>query len=146
VLAIFAARLLNGRPPVLFEDGRQQRDFVHVSDVARACRLALEAPDTAVNVFNVGSGRAFTIREVAERMAQAVGASETTPEVTGQYRSGDIRHCFADITLARTVLGYRPAMTFESGLTELAGWLGGERAIDRVDEARAELATRGLTV
>jgi dTDP-L-rhamnose 4-epimerase len=146
VLAIFAARLLNGRPPVLFEDGQQRRDFVHVRDVARAARLALETPDAGAGVFNIGSGRSFTIREVASRMAQALGHTAIEPEVTGQYRSGDIRHCFADITLARSVLGYAPAVTFEAGLTELVAWLGGEHAIDRVDEARAELATRGLTV
>jgi dTDP-L-rhamnose 4-epimerase len=146
VLAIFAARLLNGRAPVLFEDGGQRRDFVHVRDVARACRLALDTPGAAPGVFNVGSGHAYTIREVAARMAAAIGRQTVEPEITGQYRSGDIRHCFADITLARTVLGYAPSVTFETGLTELAEWLGGEHAIDRVDEARAELATRGLTV
>jgi len=146
VLAIFAARLLNGRAPVLFEDGGQRRDFVHVRDVARACRLALDTPGAAPGVFNVGSGHAYTIREVAARMAAAIGRQTVEPEITGQYRSGDIRHCFADITLARTVLGYAPSVTFEAGLTELAEWLGGEHAIDRVDEARAELATRGLTV
>jgi dTDP-L-rhamnose 4-epimerase len=146
VLAIFASRLLNGRPPVLFEDGRQQRDFVHVRDIVRASRLALETPGAAPGVFNIGSGCAFTIREVAERMGRLIGHTAVAPEVTGQYRSGDIRHCFADITLARTVLGYEPSVTFEAGLSELAEWLSGERAIDRVDEARAELATRGLTV
>jgi dTDP-L-rhamnose 4-epimerase len=146
VLAIFASRLLNGRAPVLFEDGGQQRDFVHVRDVARACRLALETADAAPGVFNVGSGHACTVRDVAARMAAAIGTPGVAPEITGQYRSGDIRHCFADITLARTTLGYAPAVTFEAGLTELVEWLGGEHAIDRVDEARAELATRGLTV
>jgi dTDP-L-rhamnose 4-epimerase len=146
VLAIFAARLLNGRAPVLFEDGGQRRDFVHVRDVVRACRLALDTPAAAGGVFNVGSGHAYTIREVAARMARALGNPAAAPDITGQYRSGDIRHCFADITLARTVLGYVPSVTFEAGLTELAEWLGGEDAIDRVDQARAELATRGLTV
>jgi dTDP-L-rhamnose 4-epimerase len=146
VLAIFASRLLNGRPPVLFEDGGQRRDFVHVHDVARACRLAIETPGAAPGIFNIGSGHAFTIREVAERLARVVGERVLEPEVTGQYRSGDIRHCFADITHARAVLGYAPAVSFEAGLTELAGWLDGERAIDRLDQAREELATRGLTV
>jgi dTDP-L-rhamnose 4-epimerase len=146
VLAIFASRLLNSRRPILFEDGRQRRDFVHVTDVARACRLALEASPAVSGVFNIASGHSISVLEVAERMAAVMGRSELTPEVTGQYRVGDIRHCIADISRARCGLGYTPSVTFEDGLAELAGWLAGEVAIDRVDEARAELAVRGLTV
>jgi dTDP-L-rhamnose 4-epimerase len=146
VLAIFAARYLNGRPPVIFEDGRQQRDFVSVYDVARACRLALEADAAPGGVFNVGSGERFTIHEIADRMAAALGMQHVEPEITRQYRVGDIRHCFADITLARERLGYRPATTLEDGLVELAEWLGSQEADDRVAEAREQLATRGLTV
>jgi len=146
VLAIFASRLLNGRSPILFEDGQQRRDFVHVTDVARACRLALEAAPSVSGVFNIGSGQSISVLEVAERMAAVVGRSELVPEITGQYRVGDIRHCIADISRARTALGYQPSVTFEDGLAELAGWLAGAEAIDRVDEARAELAIRGLTV
>ena len=146
VLAIFASRLLNGNPPLLFEDGRQMRDFVHVSDIARACRLALEVPAAADHVLNIGSGRQYTVLEIAHAMAEVLGREEIEPEVTGNYRVGDIRHCFADITLARRVLGYEPAMPFEQGLIELASWLAGQVAYDRVAEARAELAARGLTV
>jgi dTDP-L-rhamnose 4-epimerase len=146
VLAIFAARYLNGRPPVIFEDGRQQRDFVSVYDVARACRLALEVPGAADQVFNVGSGRQYTIREIAERVAAAVGKEYISPQVTGKYRVGDIRHCVADITRAREVLGYAPRVTLDDGLAELAEWLAGQVADDRVAEASAELAARGLTV
>jgi dTDP-L-rhamnose 4-epimerase len=150
VLAIFASRLLNGNPPLIFEDGRQMRDFVHVSDVARACRLALEvAPEVMAArdpVLNIGSGRQYTVLEIARSMAEVLGREEIEPEVTGKYRVGDIRHCFADITLARQVLGYEPQMPFEQGLLELASWLEGQVAYDRVAEARAELAARGLTV
>jgi dTDP-L-rhamnose 4-epimerase len=146
VLAIFASRYLNNRPPLINEDGCQRRDFVSVYDVARACRLALETPDAAGRVFNVGSGRSYTVREVAERMATALNREDIRPEITGQYRVGDIRHCFADITLARQILGYAPQQTLEEGLVELASWLEGQVAVDRVDEARAELAARGLTV
>ncbi len=146
VLAIFASRLLNGNPPLIFEDGRQRRDFVHVSDIARACRLALTVPEAVDQVLNIGSGRQYTVLEIAQAMAEAVGREGTEPEVTGNYRVGDIRHCFADITLARRVLGYEPAMPFEQGLIELASWLEGQVACDRVAEARAELASRGLTV
>ena len=148
VLAIFASRLLNGNPPLIFEDGRQRRDFVHVSDVARACRLALEAAPQAARdqVLNVGSGRQYTVLEIARAMAEVMGREEIEPEITGKYRVGDIRHCFADITLARRTLGYEPQMPLEQGLIELASWLEGQVAYDRVAEARAELAARGLTV
>jgi len=146
VLAIFASRLLNGNPPLIFEDGRQMRDFVHVSDIARACRLALEVPGAAGHVLNVGSGRQYTVLEIARAMSETLGREDLEPEVTGNYRVGDIRHCFADITLARRILGYEPAMPFEQGLIELAAWLEGQVACDRVAEARAELASRGLTV
>ena len=146
VLAIFASRYLNGRPPLIFEDGRQQRDFVSVQDVARACRLALETPDAAERVFNVGSGQAYTVQEIAARMARTLGREDIAPEITGKYRSGDIRHCFADISLARAVLGYAPQVSLEDGLREIAVWLEGQVAHDRVAEASLELAQRGLTV
>ena len=146
VLAIFAARFLNGRPPMIFEDGRQRRDFVHVRDVARACRLALESPEAAGGVFNIGSGRSYTVEEIAARMARTLGLDGTRPEISGKYRAGDIRHCFADIAQARAVLGYSPEVALEDGLCELAAWLEGRVAQDRVAEAGAELAARGLTV
>lgn len=146
VLAIFASRLLNGKPPVIFEDGLQQRDFVSVYDVARACRLALEAPQAPGRVFNVGSGRRHTIRTVAQRMASVLGKDHLRPEITGKYRVGDIRHCFADMTLAREVLGFRARVSLEEGLADLARWLEKQTASDRVAQASAELAARGLVV
>jgi dTDP-L-rhamnose 4-epimerase len=146
VLAIFAARYLNGNRPPIFEDGLQRRDFVHVSDVARACRLALERTEVRDQVLNIGSGRSATVRGIAEHLAAVLGCAEVVPEVTGRYRVGDIRHCFADITLAREQLGYEPRVDLEEGLLELAGWLSGQVACDRVAQAGAELAARGLTV
>jgi dTDP-L-rhamnose 4-epimerase len=146
VLAIFAARLLNGNAPTIFEDGEQQRDFVHVHDVARAIRLALEVPEPEPRVFNIGSGHAYSVRSIAQRLAEVLGKRDTIPEITGKYRVGDIRHCFADISLARKVLGYDPQVSLEQGLRELTAWLRQQSAIDRVAEARAELVSRGLTV
>jgi dTDP-L-rhamnose 4-epimerase len=145
VLAIFAARFLNDKPPMVFEDGRQKRDFVHVKDVVTACRLALEVERAAGGVFNVGSGQQFTIREVAERMARVLG-KKIAPEITEQARVGDIRHCTADISLARSVLGYKPEVELDQGLTELARWLQSQNATDRVDVMRHELASRGLSL
>ena len=144
VLAIFASRYLNGRPPRIFEDGRQRRDFVHVSDVARACRLALETPESAGLAINIGSGRASTIAEIAAEMAAAMGIDDLPPEITGRFRVGDIRHCFADIALAREALGYTPRVSLAQGMSELVAWMQGQTALDRVDTAVAELARRGL--
>jgi dTDP-L-rhamnose 4-epimerase len=146
VLSNFASRVLNGNRPLIFEDGRQMRDFVSVYDVARACRLALEKPGAAGQAINIGSGVPLTVREVAERTVRAIGHADLEPEITGKYRAGDIRHCFSDIGLARTLLGYEPQVTLEQGLEDLAAWLEGQAAIDRGVEARQELAARGLMV
>ncbi|MBX5483125.1 MAG: NAD-dependent epimerase/dehydratase family protein [Myxococcaceae bacterium] len=146
VLAIFGSRLINRARPLVFEDGLQRRDFVHVSDVAQACQRALETPAAAGEVFNVGSGRSFTIREVAAQLSGCLGVPELRAELAGKYRVGDVRHCFADITRAKQVLGYRPEIAFEEGLAELAEWLRGQVAVDRVSQMRAELEARGLTV
>jgi dTDP-L-rhamnose 4-epimerase len=145
VLAIFAARLLNDNPPLIFEDGEQRRDFVSVHDVAEACRLALESPQAADQAFNIGSGQAVTVNEIAAKLARRLG-KRVAPEITGKYRVGDIRHCFADIALARETLGYRPRVRLDDGIAELVGWLEGQIAADRVSEARKALELRGLTV
>lgn len=151
VLAIFASRYLNGKPPLIFEDGYQQRDFVSVYDVAQACRLALETPAAAGEVFNVGSGHAYTIREIADRLGKVVGREDLEPQVTHEYRVGDIRHCFADISKARQMLGYEPQVKLEEGLREMAQWLEHQVDADAVREdsvevASAELSERGLAV
>ena len=145
VLAIFASRLANGNRPLIFEDGNQRRDFVSVYDVAEACALALECDAANGEVFNVGSGNSYTIRELAERFAKVVGV-DVSPEITKQYRVGDIRHCFADITKAQTTLGYQPEVDLENGMAELAEWLRGEQAVDNVATAQGELIARGLAV
>lgn len=150
VLAIFASRLLNGKPPIVFEDGMQRRDFVSVHDVKRAIRLALERPagpeGPVGRAINVGSGRSCTVLEVAAKVAHAMNMTHIEPEVSGQYRVGDIRHCFADIRLARRLLGYEPSVQLDTGVTELAQWLEGQVAVDGVDRMKAELSRRGLTI
>jgi dTDP-L-rhamnose 4-epimerase len=146
VLAIFAARFLNGNPPLIYEDGEQRRDFVSVYDVARSCRLAMETPEAAGQAINIGSGRAFAVAQVAEAMAKALGKEHISAHRTGKYRVGDIRHCFADISLAQSVLGFEPQVSFTEGLTELAAYLENQSAVDQVNEAAEELAARGLTV
>ena len=143
-LAIFAARLLNDRPPVIYEDGGQRRDFVNVADVTRACRLALERDGADGRPVNIGSGRSATVLEIADRLGRVLG-KEIEPELPGTFRAGDIRHCFADVTLAREELGFQAEVTLEDGMASLAGWLEGQVATDRFDEAAVELAERGLT-
>ena len=146
VLAIFASRLLNGNAPLVNEDGLQHRDFVSVYDVARACRLAQEKPEAAYQTFNVGGGKIYTVLEVAKKVTQALGKDRLKPEITGKYRAGDIRHCFADISHARKVLGFEPKVSLKKGLVDLAEWLSTQSASDRVMESRNELAQRGLMV
>lgn len=143
VLAIFAARLLNRRPPMVFEDGLQRRDFVHVHDVARACLLALETERTG-DVFNVGSGESRTIVSIARDLARTMGCPELAPTITGQYRAGDIRHCFADLEKSRSLLGFNPRVAFDDGLEELARYVADQIAEDHAETARHELLQRGL--
>lgn len=146
VLAIFAARLLNGQRPLVFEDGLQKRDFVSVHDVARACRLALERPGVDGAVLNVGSGEPRSVLEIARMLAEILGRPDLRPEIVGRWRVGDIRHCYADIGRAHRLLGYRPRVSLAQGLAELGAWLADQEAVDRVDQARRELEERGLTV
>lgn len=145
VLAIFAARLQNGQPPMIFEDGLQRRDFVHVEDVAQAFLLALDRPEAAGGVFNIGSGVDRTVRDVAADLAGAMGREGLAPEITGKTRAGDIRHNVPDITSAREKLGYAPRHSdFTADLAELAEWVARQQAQDRVSQARNELELRGL--
>ena len=145
VLAIFGSRYLNDKPPLIFEDGRQRRDFVHVSDVARGCKLAMQRDEAVGEVFNSGSGQSYSVRQVAQKMGRAMGKEHIPPEITGEYRGGDIRHCFADISKARRLLGYQPRVEFDQGLDELADWMADQPAHDHVGRAWRELTARGLT-
>jgi dTDP-L-rhamnose 4-epimerase len=144
VLAIFSSRLHNGKPPVIFEDGHQRRDFVHVEDIADAFVLALEHPKAAGEVYNIASGEDRSVREVAALLASAMGRDRLGPEIAGQARAGDIRHCIADIAKARQELGFAPKRDFAQGLAALAEWVARQEAEDRVHEARKELELRGL--
>jgi len=144
VAAIFASRLLNGNAPMIFEDGRQQRDFVSVHDVVQANLLAMERSEADGMALNIGSGEAVTIEGVAGALSETMGR-QVPAEVTGRYRAGDIRHCFADISAARQFLGYQPKFQFSQGVRELVGWLCEQTAVDKVQEAAQELDRYGLT-
>jgi dTDP-L-rhamnose 4-epimerase len=144
VAAIFASRLLNRRAPIVFEDGLQSRDFIHVSDIVRGIVLALEAENAIGRAVNLGTGRATTVLEVGDSLARGLGV-DIEPAITSQYRAGDIRHCFADPTRAWEVLGFEAVVGFEEGMHELIFWLADQQAEDYVERATSELAARGLT-
>ncbi len=147
VAAIFSSRLLNGARPVVFEDGNQSRDFVHVTDIARANLLAIETDAADYLAVNIGSGTPVTVGQVGDALWQRIsGREETRPVYLGQFREGDIRHCFADIARARTLLGYEPRVSFMDGMEELIAWVSSQQAVDRFDQAHQELVSRGLVV
>lgn len=144
VAAIFTCRLLNDRAPIVFEDGIQSRDFVHVRDIVKANLLALEPSAADGHALNVATGRSLSLRQLLTALRDKLGGPE--PEYTGEFRKGDIRHCFGDPTKARELLGFEAETSFENGIDDLVTWAAEQEAVDRIDRARAELVTAGLTV
>ncbi len=145
VAAVFASRLLNDNSPLVFEDGEQMRDFVHVHDIVRANMLAMDHPESNDQVINIGCGTPITIRRVAEILAKSLSREHLTPVITNKYRAGDIRHCYADLTKAQTLLGYQPQVTHEEGFKELAQWLASQEPEDKAETMLKELSAYGLT-
>ena len=144
ILSIFSSRIVNSKTPLVYEDGLESRDFVHVSDVVTATILALEKTEANYEIFNVGSGRRATILEVANLLVDKLG-SPLKPIVVGKYREGDIRHCYADLSKIKAKLGYQPSKSLEEGISEFVRWVKHQRNIlDLSDEASKELANRKL--
>lgn len=143
VCAIFSGRLLNDEPPLVFEDGHQTRDFLHVSDVVQANLLAIQRPAADYEAINIGTGVATSVLEAARLLAEGLG-KDLEPEVVSRFREGDIRHCVSDITRARELLGYEPRVSLADGMPELLEWVRGQSASDRVAQATAELEARQL--
>lgn len=143
VAAIFSGRLLNGQRPLIFEDGLQSRDFTHVSDIVQANIRAMETDGADFQAINVGTGTPTSVRRMAELLAEGLGVS-AEPEIVGRYRQGDIRHCVADISTARRLLGYEPLVSIEEGVPRLIEWVRQQSAIDGVLRATGELQARGL--
>ena len=141
--AIFSSRLLNGQRPLVFEDGRQSRDFVHVSDIVEAFCLALERPDVVDVALNVGTGRSTSVAALAEAIARSMGVA-LAPEIVGRFREGDIRHCVADVARIRRALGFSARMGLAKGVEDLVAWARQQRADDHVAQARDELERKGL--
>src|SRR5437867_3802302 len=144
VAAIFSARVLNRQPPVIFEDGAQSGGLFAVSDIVGVTLLALETDRADYQALNVGTGHPTTVRQVADAITTSLGHSDLRPCILGKFREGDIRHCYADIGLARTLLGYEPRVAFRDGVRQLVEWVGSQRAVDRFEQAHQQLVKRGL--
>ncbi len=143
VCAIFSSRIKNGKPPLIFEDGLQSRDFVNVRDIVQANILAMEKKKADYNYYNVGTGVQKTILDVANTLIKLYGMG-VKPRVSSRFRAGDIRHCFSDIRKISDDLGYRPSVTFEDGMKELVEWGNTVNAVDRTEMAERELKDKGL--
>jgi dTDP-L-rhamnose 4-epimerase len=143
VAAIFMSRLMNGKAPMIFEDGLQSRDFVSVHDIVRANLAALDSAGADYRALNVGTGRACSVLELARLLGHILGV-EVEPQVTGEYRRGDIRSCVADTRSATRALGFEASVALEDGLRELCDWSAHAEAVDRVETATRELISRGL--
>lgn len=146
VAAIFISRLLNDEAPLVFEDGEQKRDFVHVKDVAEAFATVLESDKRIWEVFNVGSGRSITVNEIAFTLARLL-RKNIAPQILNKYRVGDIRHCFADVSKIDTEFGFRPQRTFDEGMEELIEWVVGTgKPVDKTAAGMAQLVANNLVV
>jgi dTDP-L-rhamnose 4-epimerase len=144
VIAIFLSRLLAGQRPLVYEDGAQTRDFVSVHDVVGAILAAIGSPAANGQVVNIGSGVGRGIASVAATLARVTGRDDLLPEITYRFRSGDIRHCTADISRARDLLGFEPTVSWDAGLAEVVDWARTAPSADRVLHADRELQARGL--
>ncbi len=146
VAAIFISRLLNDQAPLVFEDGEQRRDFVHVKDVAAAFVAALESDKVIWEIYNVGSGRSITVKEMAELLARLLHKN-IAPTIMSKYRVGDIRHCFGDISKIREDLGFEPKRELEGGMEELISWVASAKPpVDRAEQSLIELQKSKLVV
>jgi len=144
ILSVFSSRIVNGKPPLVYEDGLESRDFVHVSDAVKATVLALENTEANYEIFNVGSGRKTTVLEIANLLVEKLGGS-ATPVIDGKYRIGDIRHCYSDLAKIRSTLGYEPSKSLEEGLSEFVEWVKQQKVIpDLSDKASEELSSKKL--
>lgn len=143
VAAIFLSRLLSGNEPVIYEDGKQTRDFISVHDIVVANIIALENEKAVGQVFNVGSGIPVSIREIAEILAEKLKL-KIKPKITWKFRSGDVRHCIADINKIEKKLGFKPKINFKDGMDELTDWSLKQNVSDKFSEAFNELKKRKL--
>jgi len=143
--AIFSSRILNKRPPVIFEDGLQSRDFTHVSDIVQANILAMEKPEADYEAFNVGTGRKLSILDLANMLIEKLKFGDKCI-IANKFRAGDIRHCYADISKIKSKLGFEPKVKFEDGIDDLIAWVKTQASKDSFEDAKKELEDRNLTI
>jgi len=144
VTAIFISRVKNNHEPVIFEDGLQTRDFISVYDVVRVMEGILETESANYGIFNIGGGKPITIKDIARKIINALGKKDIQPKITGKFRKGDIRHCYADIHKAQEILEFRPQVSFEGGLADLIAWAKDSTSEDHFDRAAHELIKKKL--
>jgi len=142
--AIFSSAIKNGKAPLIYEDGRQQRDFIHVKDLVRAKLMLLDSSKSNYQVFNIGRGKPGSILEVAKTLIEIFGKL-LTPDVIGKFRNGDIRHCYAD-TSKISALGFEPKLSLKGGLEDLVAWGDQQTAVSRIEDAHQELVAKGLVI
>jgi len=145
VIAIFSSRLLNNQAPIIFEDGLQERDFVHVRDIVGANILAMEKDSADYAAINVGTGKATPIIETAN-ILKVLLRKDIKPTIVNKFRKGDVRHCYADTKKAKELLGFVSGVELKDGLKELLEWLQGQRASDNVEIAKKQLEDKGLVL
>jgi dTDP-L-rhamnose 4-epimerase len=144
ILSIFSNRMRQNLPINIFEDGAESRDFIHVSDIVAVIGMALNKPLSGFHAINVGSGVPTSVMNVAETLRELL-ASQSTLGVSGDFRAGDIRHCYADLKRARQVLGFAPSLTVSEGLARFCKWVMTQPVLeDRSEKAMGELARLGL--
>ncbi|NNE98609.1 MAG: SDR family NAD(P)-dependent oxidoreductase [Pyrinomonadaceae bacterium] len=143
VCAIFSSRIMNDERPMIFEDGKQTRDFVHVNDIVQANLLALDTSEADYQAVNIGTGSPISVAEISRMIGRGLG-KDIEPVIVGKYREGDIRHCVANISRAKELLKYHPKVKLEDGLKELLHWVSEQAPDDKVEVATAELAAHNL--
>lgn len=142
--AIFSSSIKNDKPPLIYEDGLQMRDFIHVKDLVRGKLILLDTPETDYGVFNIGTGKPTSILELAQTLID-LNRKKFKPDVINKYRNGDIRHCYSDNTKIEK-LGFAAKLSLKEGLADLAAWSENQAAVSRVDDAHRQLVEKGLVV
>ena len=144
ILSIFSTRIKNGNGINIFEDGKETRDFVYIEDVVDATILGMEVPEANGHVFNVGTGIATDVLTVAKTLCDKYGINVPIT-VSGNYRLGDIRHNFADITAARQILGFEPKWSFSDGIEQFTNWVNQQEVNeDNYETSIEEMKKKGL--
>lgn len=144
ILAVFSTRILNGNAIEIFEDGLESRDFIYIDDVVDASILAMFNENANNQVFNLGTGVATPVKNIAEQLLKLYGKTVEI-KITGRYRVGDIRHNYADMTKIKQLLGYEPNVDFSTGLGNFAKWVKTQQIqSDNFEQSIAELKAKGL--